>query len=430
MNKWIKISLALVTSAFVATNLYLLYSDKSEIPKLQYVHDYERMTAKDFEDNRFKEAFIAPAETHTVYVKDEDTVDSWLVAEGEEVMVGQELAILNTERVDGQREIWEAERASLLEQERTLEKMKRDLESLRSKVTPNNASNTDRNDKVTEVDGKTKIELGLNIGFTVDVTQEGSYTQAISAIDQQLADVTRQLEVLDAQLSRNDAKPALISPVAGTISKVIRHGSALSVDIYSEEQVLVTFVQDGEWQKITEGQRAKIQGDALEEVVSGEVLSVSSIPMKSNELLDVYTQLSSVKEPLVFYEVRITPDGSLENAPFAANLNAQITIDEAADAVSILKDWSRPEDKNSVRVMKLDESGYPSTVIASTPFQTKERIVITDGVNEGDLVLHESALAYYPYTPKIYLSFPTYMPSKDEWKSYGWRNYLKAMLVK
>lgn len=430
MNNLLKISLALVTSAFIATNLYLLYSDKSEIPKLQYVRDYERMTAKDFEDKRFKEAFIAPSETHTVYVKNEDAIDSWLVAEGDEVMVGQELAILNTDRIDGEREMWEAERTGLLEQEQTLEKMKNELESLRSKATSNNTSNVDRKDDVKEIGGRTTIELGLNVGFTVDVTQEGSYTQAISAIDQQLADVARQLEVLDAQLARNDSRPALISPVSGTVSNVTRHGSSLAVDIYSEEQVLVTYVQDGEWQKFTEGQRAKIQGEALDDVVLGEVLSVSSIPVKANELLDAYEQLSPSKDPLVYYEVRILPDESLENAPFAANLNAQITIDEALDAVSIHKNWTRPDEKNNVRVTKLDESGKPSTVVASTPFQTNERIVITDGVNEGELVLNERALTYYEHAPQIYLSFPTYMPSKAEWKTYGWRNYLKAMLVK
>lgn len=432
LNKLLKIALGIVTVCFIATNLYLLYSDKSEIPKLQYVSEYERMTTKDFAQKRLKESFIAPAEIYTVYVKNEDAVDSWLVSEGEPVLVGQELATLNTDRVDGQRGVWESERTGLLEQELTLENMKKELVSLRSKATSNNASNVDRKDNVTEIEGKTKIELGLNIGFQVDVTQEGSYTQAISAIDQQLSDITRQLEVLDAQLSRDDSKPALISPTSGTVSNITRHGSSLSVDIYSEEQVLVTYVGEDEWQDLMEGQQAKIQGAALDQVVSGEVVSVSTIPTKENELLEAYQQLNPSKsaDPLTYYEVRLAPEQSLDNTPFAANVNAEITIDEANDAVSIRKSWARPDEKNSVIITKLDENGRPTTEVASTPFQTKERLVITDGINEGDLVLHERALEHYEHAPQIYLSFPTYTPSKEEWKAYGWRNYLKAMLVK
>lgn len=432
LNKLFKIAISIVTVAFIATNIYILYSDQSEVPKIQYVQAYERMTAKDFKVERLKEAFIAPAETHTVYVKNEDAVDSWLVEKGDAVMTGQELAILNTDRVDGERGMWEAERTGLLEQELTLEKMKKELTSLRSEAKTNNSSNVNRKDDVKEVDGKTKIELGLNVGFTVDVTQEGAYTQAISAIDQQLSDITRQLEVLDAQLLRDDMRPALMSPVSGTISAITKQGNTLSVDIYSEERILVTYVEDGKWQELTEGQRVKIQGDTLESVVLGEVLSVSQIPAEKNPLLTTYEQLTVGKtdEKLTYYEVQIVPDESLENSPFAANVNAHITIDEALDAVSVHKTWARPDTKGRVEVTKLDELGKPATVTASTPFQSGERIVMTDGITEGELILHERALRNYETPPQLYLSFPDYIPTKKEFKKYGWRNYLKAMLVK
>lgn len=432
MNKLLKTGIAVVTIAFLATNIYLLYGEKSEMPKLQYVRDYERMTANNFEDKLFKETLVAPFETHTVYVKAEDAVESWLVNEGDEVVVGQELAILNTDRVDGERGVWEAERTSVQDQKITLENQRSELESLRSSANSSNSSNFDRNDNVAEVEGKTKIELGLNIGFTVDVTQEGSYVQAIAAIDQQLAELSRQLEVLDAQLSRDDSRPALISPVSGTVSNVMRHGSSLAVDIYSEEQVVVTYVEDGEWQQLAEGQRAKIQGDSLEQVIEGEILSVSAIPSKDTELMAAYQQLNKPYEesPIAYYEVRIMPNEPLGNLPFVSNVNAEITIDEVFDAVSVRKGWSRPDEKNSVFITKLDDTGRPLTVSATTPFTAKERIVITDQVNPGEVVLHERELHHYDDAPQIFLSFPDYIPTKEELKTYGWRNYLEAMLLK
>ncbi|AOV08806.1 hypothetical protein [Sporosarcina ureilytica] len=433
MNKKLfNIAIAIAVTAFLATNFYLLYSEKSIIPKLLYVNEYERMTTKDFDEKLFKETLVAPLETHTVYVKDEDAVESWLIMEGDSVTVGQELALLNTDRVDGERDLWETERTVLLQQQSELEDMRDELHSMRSNATLNNTSNVDRNDNVTEVDGKTTIELGLNVGFVVDVTQEGSYTQAIAAIDQQLTDVARQLAVVDAQLAQDDSRPALISPVAGTVSKVMRHGSSLAVDIYSEEQVLVTYVKDEEWQKVEEGQQAKIQGESLDKAVDGTILSVSKVPAKENDLFKTYKELDNIeaRNPLAYYEVRVLPDGSLENTPFAANLNAAITVNEAIDAVSIRKNWTSPGEKDTVLVTRLEENGRPAAITATTPFDVKERTVITDGLNLGDVVVHEPSLRHYHYAPQIFLSFPTYKPKKEEWKTYGWRNYLEAMLIK
>ena len=46
-------------------------------------------------------------ESYTVYVGSDNAVESWLVTEGDEVFAGHELALLNTERADGQRNTWE-----------------------------------------------------------------------------------------------------------------------------------------------------------------------------------------------------------------------------------------------------------------------------------------------------------------------------------
>lgn len=244
--------------------------------------------------------------------------------------------------------------------------------------------------------------------------------------------MARQLAVVDAQLAQDDSRPALISPIAGTVSKVMRHGSSLAVDIYSEEQVLVTYVKDEEWQKVEEGQQAKIQGESLDKAMNGNVLSVSKVPAKENELFKTYKELDDIeaRNPLAYYEVRVLPDESLENTPFAANLNAAITVEEAIDAVSIRKNWTSPDEMNTVLVTRLEENGRPAVITATTPFNASERTVVTDGLNAGDIVLYEPALRHFNYAPKVFLSFPTYMPKKDEWKAYGWRNYLEAMLVK
>lgn len=433
MNKYVRIVIAAVTSAFLLMNFYLLYSDESVIPKILYVKDHKRMTAQDYEQHLFKEALVAPYETHTVYVDNEDTVEHWYVEEGDEVYIGQELALLNTDRLEGARDLWEVERDGLLDQQITLEGVRDDLVRLREDSIFNASPDVNRDQYITEVEQKMTIELGVNIGLSMDIMQEGSYTQAIAAVDQQLSDVERQLTVLDAQLAQDDAEPMLLSPVSGVVSDMKRHGERLSLDIYDEEQIAVTYVNEKEWRKIEEGQHVKLQSEALGGVVEGDVLSVSPVPVKeTNELLKVYEKMENtdVKVPFAYYEVRISPDEMLDQVPYGSNLTASITINEAYWATAIPKGWGLVDEREGVRITKLLDDGRPTLVHATTPFTVNEQTILTDGVDEGEIVVHDRALYQFDYAPQVYLSFPTYQPTKEEWKEYGWRNYLKAMLIK
>ena len=60
MSKKTNIAVAIVISSFLAMNLYLLFSDKSVIPKSVYVDRYERMAANACQQELGKEGLIAP----------------------------------------------------------------------------------------------------------------------------------------------------------------------------------------------------------------------------------------------------------------------------------------------------------------------------------------------------------------------------------
>lgn len=432
MSRFRNIAIAIAVSCFLATNFYLLFSEKTVIPKSLHVHEYERMKAEDYSKKLSKKTLVAPLETYTVYVNEEEAVNTWLVWEGHNVTVGQELALLNTEHAEGERELWEVEREALLQQETELNNMITELSTARSEAKSNSTSNVDRNDGITEIEGRTTIEVGLNIGFTVDVTQEGSYSQAVTAVEQQLADVSRQLTVVEAQLAQNPSNRALISPVEGVVSDVTRHGSALSVDIYSTQKVLVTYAKDNEWQEIEEGQQVKIQAEGMDGTVEGTILSVSEVPAKADESLSAYKKLDTkeAKNPLAYYEIRIIPEDELEASPFASNIDATVITDEAFDAVPINEKWLYNVDKESADATVIDQFGKPKAVTTTAPFSLKKHAIVTDGVHSGDIVLNNSSLRDYEHAPHIFLSFPMYMPTKKEWKSYGWRNYLEAMILK
>src|SRR5690606_10595701 len=119
--------------------------------------------------------------------------------------------------------------------------------------------------------GETDIELNVN----VQVSQDGTYAQAIAEAERELSEINRKLTVVQTQLTQNSARPALVSPVDGTVAHVNKYGTTLATELYSETKVISTYVSLDEWQKIAVGDSVRIQGTNLDSVIEGAVLSVS-----------------------------------------------------------------------------------------------------------------------------------------------------------
>lgn len=432
MNKVTNIAVAVSISAFLAVNFYLLFSDKSVIAKSVYVESYERMTSSDHREELAKEGFVAPEETYTVYVGNEDTVDSWLVKEGDPVTVGAEIAILQTERAEGQRAVWEAELEALQQQTYSVRSMISGLESERQEALSDSSSNVYRKDNVSENTTDTKVEVGLNVDVQVDVKQDGSFAQAIAAAEQELSEIERHQTVVEAQLAQSPGRPALISPVDGVVSKVTRTGSTLSVDIFSSQKVIVTYAKNDEWHKFKSGDEVLIQGSGVENVVEGTVLSVSQAPAIDNEWLQAYKELdeTAVKNPLSYYEVRILGDATDQSVPFGTNVNAFVIVNEALDAISVKENWLHDLYKETAYTWIIDKEGRVKQVGIATPFTWRNRAIVSAGLKLGDVVVYEPSLITYGYSPRVFMSLPTELPSKQQWRAFGWRNYVKHILIR
>ena len=252
MNKRVSITVAFIVSLFIAVNVHLLYSDKSTISKSLYVHQYERMTPGHHVERISKEGLVTPEQIYTVYVGDDEVIASWLVQEGDPVQVGDEIALLQTERAESQLAAWMAEEEGLLEQRNSIESTIAALEAERGSA-QNNTSRVN----TTETPGDSEVEL--NVDVQVDVHQDGAFAQGIAEAERELAEIDRKLAVIQAQLAQDSTRPALISPVDGTVSKVDKQGYILSADIYSDRKLVTTFVQLEEWQKIEAGDTVQIQ---------------------------------------------------------------------------------------------------------------------------------------------------------------------------
>ena len=199
-----------------------------------------------------KEGLVTPEQIYTVYVGDDEVIASWLVQEGDPVQVGDEIALLQTERAESQLAAWAAEEEGLLEQRNSIESTIATLEAEWGSA-QNNTSRVN----TTETPSDTEVEL--NVDVQVDVHQDGAFAQGIAEAERELAEIDRKLAVIQAQLAQDATRPALISPVNGTVSKVDKHGFHLAADIYSDMKLVTTYVQLDEWQKIEAGDSVRIQ---------------------------------------------------------------------------------------------------------------------------------------------------------------------------
>ncbi|MBD7909142.1 efflux RND transporter periplasmic adaptor subunit [Sporosarcina gallistercoris] len=425
MNKFTNAAIGVVVSIFVALNLYLMYSEKSVIPKSVYVGEYERMSAKEYKEVLPKEGLVAPAETFTVYTSDSNAIDTWLVREGDAVTTGEELATLQTEQADGQRAVWESEKEALLTQQSTIRSTISDLES-GDKTDSSNSSKSDR----TQTDDDTKVEL--NVDVKVDVNQTGSFAQAIAEAERDLADTERRLKVVESQLDQNSSNPALISPTDGVVARIIGESDQPKIVIYSNEQVVETYAEDEEWSKLANGDPAVLDAKGTEGTLKGSVESIDQVPATPNEFLEAYKTLADKKvtNPLAYYRVRLSADEGEVPAPFGTHVNTVITTNVAQNAAAVRTNWLTNAGKDKASVWQLDKNGYAAAIEVATPFEYLNRTVVTEGLASGDVVVHDTSIRDQESAPRVFFPMPMDLPTKAEWKAFGWKNYFKVLLLK
>ncbi|PIC77147.1 hypothetical protein CSV74_07710 [Sporosarcina sp. P19] len=251
------IIVTVLVTAFLALNTYLVFAEKSVIPKAQYVSEYERLSADDYKNELDKEGFISPKDLHTIYLKDDQTIDSWLVQEGETVDFGTELASLKVDHIDSKRNELESELSALQNQSSSISQTISNLEYEQSSAggSKNDSDYYDTNDEK-------KVRVNLNVG--IEMREDGTFAQAIAEAERDLAEVQRKTEIVEAQLAEIPNESALTSPVSGYVVAIKRDSESPSIDIYSTDQTIVTYVLDNEWPNVETGAPVMIQHDSIQ----------------------------------------------------------------------------------------------------------------------------------------------------------------------
>ncbi|PSL40652.1 HlyD family secretion protein [Planomicrobium soli] len=425
MNKFFFVGLSISVTAFIAANFILLFDEKSVIPKTVYIGETDRAYAHTYLEKLPKEAVIAPNKSTQIYVQDREAIDQWLVKEGDEVQAGSELASLNEAETEEQRALWEAERDALQAELAEVEL------SLSNLVLERPIGSTDTgayNDSITDANGNS-----TDVNINIDVPQDAPYAAAIAAAEQRVAAIGSQLAVVEAQLNQSLASPALISPEEGVVASINRDSEPMSIEIYSNDKVFVTYILEDEWPDVTVQDRAMVHVKGMEQAASGMVMSVSKLPATDSKWLEAYNALDPVdqKNPIAIYEVQIAADSTVDSIiPFGATANAEIITNEAIDAVALPEPWVFNQAGNTASVIQLQTDGRAATIPVTINFDVDGKAVLAEGIAPGTIVANEKSLRHYRTAPKAFVPFLSEQPNYELAKTTNWRKYVEYLLAR
>ncbi len=427
MRKW-NILVSILVVLFLGWNVYLTYGEKSKVPSSVNVTQYEVLKEKDYKEKLKKDSFVVPKETVTIHLASDDAIDQWLIQEGDIVEAGEELVLLQTERMEGQVDAWTAERDALLNQRSTVLDTIEVLQAERERA-ESEAERADSNTNSIPVGEEKNVEL--NVNMAVGVQQSGSFAQAIAEAERDLASIDRQLNVLDFQIQQSYVRPAIISPIEGVVAHVRKDGERPSIDVYSSEAQVATYVSHDQWEKMDVGDEATVEEHPLDDPIEGDVAHVSMIPAEQTRWLEAYRAYDEEKRdnPLDLYEVRLDVTDPFVSAPFGTHVNARILVNEATDVVAVKKDWMEELSRDMRKVYRLTNDGKVEAIEATVPFEVKQRGVVTDGLYDKDVVLYapqvKDVSSYDGYTLKM----KAVWPNKKTWKTMDWKQYVRYVII-
>lgn len=419
MNKWLTIGISIVVTTFIGANAILIYSDKSQISRTFYVSEHDRVVEKTFTQELEKESIVVPANEMSVTI-DVESVNDIVVAEGDRVEEGADLATLKTDFAENQRSLWETEKQAYTLEQSRLRTIIRDLESERSEATSSSAGDSQA------TGGKADEIVDVNVQVDVNVSQDGNFAQGIADAKQKQAEVDRKLQIVDAQLAQDSGSLSLLSPISGTVSTIEERSGNYFIHLYADEKSVITYVQESDWHNIEEGQIVKNYSTHREGVVEGSISDKTQVPANTSKWLTAYEQFGQTIDGPV-YEVQIQLAEQLETLPFAANLNSVIITNQVENAVQINSKWLLNRSKNLAEVYTLTSEGRIARVPVTVPFDLKQHAILSEGPKNGDVVLNAEQKTD---DAEAFLPLPLDLPTWNSIKAVSWKDYLKYLTYK
>ena len=276
--------------------------------------------------------------------------------------------------------------------------------------------------------GDNVIDVEVDLIVNVDLQDEAKYDAAISKIEQKMAEIQRELTIVQAQLTFNAETPQFVSPIDGVVEEVREFENDLVIDIIPEEQILVTFVDEKQWHEIEATQPVQAYSTHLAKSYAAQVAGKGTMPVTNNRWKEIHGQFEQHPD-LPLYEIQVTPGEAMEGLPFGANVNAIITIDQATGAMRLKDDWTITRNKEYAEIYSISTEGKIGRIPVNIAFDVPETqsVIVSDGLVNGQFVLDDT---FRRNNARTFFPQPLELPSWETVKALGWKDYLAFLIQK
>lgn len=425
--------------SFIILNIRLVFSEDSHISRSYYISEYERAVSKTERAYIEKEAMIVPKEEIHL-TADAEALSQISVQPGQKILMDEEIAAYKTEEAAKEKKKMEAERMAYEKELMALEEIVAKLEVEQFSDDPTSTFDTE--------------EINDELTFTIEtqILQE-SPIEAIAIVESRIAEVQRNIDIIDEQMTELTVSNVLASPVDGIIGDVIEENGSVTFVLYPNDKNLLTYLSENEWRKINENQYVELDPLLVSKDVEGQQEmdenSVTGNTVKGEELLGTVLEKQSIPavestwykeiEKVVklpqptAYELRIDLDEQIINKPIASMTKAKIIIHEALNAHRVKQEWihmnNASEDSNSSMgqsVYIIGEDGKINQVSVHLEFIDHETVVFTSSIEDGTIILNDEKRKLFSNS---FFPFPSEWPDKELLKTFTWEDYFKYLFL-
>ncbi|MFL0505046.1 hypothetical protein ACH0B5_04790 [Ureibacillus sp. 179-F W5.1 NHS] len=420
--------------SFLILNIRLVFSEDSQISRSYYISEYERATSNTERAYIEKDALIVPKEEIHITANAE-ALSQISVQPGQKILMDEEIAAYKTEEAAKERKKMEAERMAYERELMTLEEIVAKLEVEEFLDEPTSNFDTE--------------EIGDEFTFTIE-TQilKESPIEAIAIVESRIAEVQRNIDIIDEQMNELTVSNVLSSPVDGMIGDVIEENGSVTFILYPNDKNLLTYLSEKEWQQINENQNVELDpllvgenigqaggAEELELAAEGEkellgvIVEKQNIPAIKSIWYKEMEKVVKLPQPTA-YELRIDLDEQIINKPIASLTKAKIIIDEALNAHRLKKEWVHTDNTSNSSIGEfvyiLDEEGKINLSPVHLEFHDHGTTVFTSSIEDGTVILNDKERKLYS---RSFFPFPTEWPDKELLSTFTWEDYFKYLFL-
>ncbi|VEF46505.1 ABC transporter permease [Bacillus freudenreichii] len=382
--KWFRILLAIGLTGFLIANLVLISKENSKVNRINHITDWSKIRKTDIVESLPVDGVITQAETYYVLASEDETIEEFLVGEGDTVEEGTPLLLYKSDKIDRQTALLDAEIESLQSKRNSVQSLINQLKSL----TPPVSSRSSNADLYYDEDYSDWYYPNPSDHFNEEEWKQAN--------DKEIGEKTFEMEKLEADIKKLESQRdslqsdkdslSLTSPISGVVKKITPDSKKV-ITIVSDEKILKGELQEEQLPQVDEGMKVNILSHLFEGRLTGEIDQISKLP----------ADRPGVKKKSI-YPFTAAFDEENEDIHIGYHVTADIILEEEKDVPAVLGK-SIGEKKDTSYIWVLNESGIAEKRKITTGLEVGNLYAINNGAKAGEFYVtdHRQAVKQAPF---------------------------------